>query len=352
MDKNNLKKYVDDFFKDLELYDDYKNDHDYKRLLTSAIDVFFEYESNYTAFEVYQAFFMIYQIIPGDKSEEKDTKSDIVSEPNTLLDLVNIMKDYEQKTGDLIERQRDHFIHSVNVFLLGLAVYSQNKNYRKVFKEYIGSSDYEKYYKTEDGEFSDEEFLYRWGVASLFHDIGYPFEIIGKQLNKFINDSVDSISNSYDVNVSIDFKDFDEFNSIVRLHPYDFADNYREKYPNSKIIDLFKPTEIMAHKITHNFKFDPNQYRDLRDHLNRFILYMKEKNFIDHGFFSAILVLNSYGSLIQKYAKNKDFFFYPIVDSATAILLHNYYNKTLQEEPFSLGPLYVESYPIAFLLIL
>ena len=191
MDKNNLKKYVDDFFKDLELYDDYRNGHDYKRLLTSAIDVFFEYESNYTAFEVYQAFFMIYQIIPGDKSEEKDTKTDIVSEPNTLLDLVNIMKDYEQKTGDLIERQRDHFIHSVNVFLLGLAVYSQNKNYRQAFKEYIDSSDYEKYYKTEDGEFSDEEFLYRWGVASLFHDIGYPFPLFCinrlSLLNRFVH---------------------------------------------------------------------------------------------------------------------------------------------------------------------
>ena len=351
IDKN-LKQYVDDFFKDLVLYDDYKNDHEYKRLLTAAIDVFLEYESNYTAFEVYQAFFMIYQIVPGDKSEEKEDKSDLVSEPNTLLDLVEIMKDYEQKTGDLIDRQRDHFIHSVNVFLLGLAVYSQNKNYRKVFKEYIKSSDYDKFYKTENDEFSDEEFLYRWGVASLFHDIGYPFEIIGKQLNKFINDSVDSISNSYDVNVSIDFKDFDEFNSIVRVHPYDFADKYREKYTNSKIIDLFKPTEIMAHKIAHNFGFDINQYKELRNHLNSFILYMKEKNFIDHGFFSAILVLNSYGSLIQKYAKNKDFFFYPIVDSASAILLHNYYNKTLQKEPFCLGPLYVESHPIAFLLIL
>ena len=79
---------------------------------------------------------------------------------------------------------------------------------------------------------------------------------------------------------------------------------------------------------------------------------MKEKGFIDHGFYSSILVLNSYGNLMQKYAKNKDFFFYPIVDSASAILLHNYYNKTLQEEPFCLGPLFAESYPIAFLLIL
>lgn len=352
MGENNLKAYVDEFFNGLELYDDHKNDHDYKSLLTAAIDVFFEYESNYTAFEVYQTFFMIYQITPENKSEVKKSDCKLVSEPNTLLDLVNIMKDYEQKTGDLIERQRDHFIHSVNVFLLGLAIYSQNENYRKVFKDYVEKSEYEKFYKTRDGKFSDEEFLYRWGVASLFHDIGYPFEIIGKQLNKFINDSVKSISNTYDVDVSIDFKDFNEFNSIVRIEPYNFADEYRERYKNSKIIDLFKPTEIMAHKIAHNFKFSKEQYYDLLKHLNNFVLYMKEKGFIDHGFYSAILVMNSYGNLMQKYAKNKDFFFYPIVDSASAILLHNYYNKTLQEEPFSLGPLFVESYPIAFLLIL
>ncbi|SDA48374.1 hypothetical protein [Methanobrevibacter millerae] len=352
MSENNLKKYVDDFFEGLELYDDYKNGHNYKGLLTAAIDVFLEHENNYTAFEIYQTFFMIYQITPENKSEEKKQKCNLVSEPNTLLDLVNIMKDYEEKTGDLIERQRDHFIHSVNVFLLGLAIYSQNKNYRDVFKSYVEKSEYEKFYKTKDKELSDEEFLYRWGVASLFHDIGYPFEIIGKQLNKFINDGVKSISNTYDVEVSIDFNDFNEFNSIVRLEPYDFADNYRARYDNSKIIDLFKPTEIMAHKIAHNFKFNKNQYNDLLKHLNAFISYMKENNFIDHGFFSAILVLNSYGNLIQKYAKNKDFFFYPIVDSASAILLHNYYNKTLQKDPFSLGPLYVESYPIAFLLIL
>ena len=352
MGENNLKVYVDEFFEGLELYDDYKNGHEYKSLLTAAIDVFFEHESNYTAFEIYQTFFMIYQITPENKSEEKRGDCNLASEPNTLLDLVNIMKDYEQKTGDLIERQRDHFIHSVNVFLLGLAIYSQNEKFRNVFKNYVKKSEYKKFYKTKDNKFSDEEFLYRWGVASLFHDIGYPFEIIGKQLNKFINDGVKSISNTYDVDVSIDFKDFNEFNSIVRLEPYDFADNYRARYHNSKIIDLFKPTEIMAHKIAHNFKFDNNQYHDLLKHLNNFVLYMKEKGFIDHGFFSAILVLNSYGNLMQKYAKNKDFFFYPIVDSASAILLHNYYNKTLQEEPFCLGPLFVESYPIAFLLIL
>ena len=350
--KARFKGYIDDFFDGLELYDDYKNNHNYKSLLQAGIDVFLDHETKFTAKEVYETFFMIYQITPENKSEEKFGNYDLVSEPNTLIDLVNIMEKYEENTGELIERQRDHFIHSVNVFLLGLAVYSQNKHFRYIFKEYIKLSNYEKYYKTKDGNLSDEEFLYRWGVAALFHDIGYPFEIIGKQLNKFINDGVKSISNTYDIDVGIDFKDFNEFNSIVKLYPYDFADNYRATFKKAKVLDLFKPTEIMAHKISHDFKFNNEQFKMLINHLNNFIYFMKENNFIDHGFFSAILVLNSYGSLIQKYSKNKDFFFYPIVDSASAILLHNYYNKTLQKEPFNLKLLAPEVNPIAFLLIL
>lgn len=352
MADENLKKYVDEFFDGLELYDDYKNNHDYKGLLKSSVDVFLDYESDYTAKNIYQTFFMIYQITPEDKSEESTGESDIISEPNTLLDLVETMERYEKNTGKLIERQRDHFIHSVNVFLLGLAIYTKNKNYRELFQEYVENTKYEKYYKNSKKNFSHEEFLYRWGIASLFHDIGYPFEIIGKQLNKFINDGVKSISNAYDVEVSIDFKDFDEFNSIVRLYPYKFADEYRDKYERAKILDLFKPTEIMAHKIADDFNFDKEKFKLLTKHLNNFVYYMKENNFIDHGFYSAILVLNSYGSLIQKYGRNNDYFFYPIVDSATAILLHNYYNKTLQKDPFDLKLLECEKNPIAYLLIL
>ncbi len=347
---NNIKEYVDDFFKDLVLFDDYVNNHDYKSLLKSGIDVFLDFESDYTAKDIYRTFLMIYQITNEDKSEgEKNIN--VVSEPNILLNLVEVMEKYEKNTGDLIERQRDHFIHSVNVFILGLAIYSQNENYREIFKNHILSSKYEKHYRI-DGDFSDEEFLYRWGIAALFHDIGYPFEIIGKQLNKIIGDSVKSISNSYDVAVSIDFKDFNEFNSIVKMDPYDFADSYRDNYKRSKILDLYRPTDIMAHKIAYDFQLDEQKFKLLTSHLNNFVNYMQENRFIDHGFYSSILVLNSYGKLIQKHDKDYDFFFYPIVDSATAILLHNYYNKTLQKSPFNLKLLSPETNPIAFLLIL
>ena len=88
-----------------------------------------ENENSYNAYEVYETFFMIYQITSENKShddednaliEKKDGNFLLENEPNSLLELVKIMKRYESKTGDLIEKQRDHFIHSVNVFILGL----------------------------------------------------------------------------------------------------------------------------------------------------------------------------------------------------------------------------------------
>ena len=349
MNENNLRDYIDNFFDNLILYDDYKNGHYYKDLLKAGIDVFLDNENSYNAYEIYRTFFMIYQITAEDKSKKNNKVMSIVKEPNTLLDLVKTMKKYEESTGDLIEKQRDHFIHSVNVFLLGLAIYAQNTKYQEYFKGYVLKSPYTKYYRLDNGDFSNEEFLYRWGVAALFHDIGYPVEIIGKQLKKFINDGVKSISPTYGADTAIDFKDFNEFNTIVKMNPK-FADGFTEVYPEAKFLNLFKPTDIVAHKISTDL--EGVNVNDVAKHLDKFVNYMGELGFIDHGFFSCILVLNSYGYLIQKYAKNNDFFFYPIVDSASAILLHNYYRNVLQNNPFNLKELHPSQSPLAFLLIL
>lgn len=46
------------------------------------------------------------------------------------------------------------------------------------------------------------------------------------------------------------------------------------------------------------------------------------------------------------------FFFYPIVDGATAILFHNYYRNVLQKSPFNLPALHPIQSPLSYLLIL
>ena len=92
MNDNNLREYIDRFFDNLVLYDDYKNGHYYKELLKAGIDVFLDNENSYNAFEIYRSFFMIYQITAEDKSEGDGKVINMVKEPNTLLDLVKIMK--------------------------------------------------------------------------------------------------------------------------------------------------------------------------------------------------------------------------------------------------------------------
>ncbi|ADC47137.1 hypothetical protein mru_1287 [Methanobrevibacter ruminantium M1] len=378
-EQNNLRPYIEDFFRDLQLYDDYKNGHHYKDLLEGSIILFLEKENTYTAYEIYENFFMIYQITDEDKSHGHKTESIDISESNSLLKLVNVMKDYEENTGDLIEKQRDHFIHSVNVFILGLAIYASNHKYRNAFEAYVTDSPYKKYYKTADGEFSAEEFLYRWGIASLFHDIGYPVEIIGKQLSKFINDSSQSISQKYKVNTAVNFKNFNELNSIIKLDPK-FPIIYRMDYPETNFIDVYKPTNLMAHQIFTDLYVDSDiraidEFDELNEylyklvvHLDGFVDYMTSNNFIDHGFFSSIFVLNSYGAIMQKHYLNDDeekfdyyinkyaYFFYPVLNSATSILLHNYFRGTLNEkesktDEFNLGKLEPMQNPLAFLLI-
>jgi hypothetical protein len=77
---------------------------------------------------------------------------------------------------------------------------------------------------------------------------------------------------------------------------------------------------------------------------------MARYGFIDHGFYSAIIVLKWYGYLIQTTGRNPLRFFNAIVDSACAILLHNYYRNVLQKQ-FGLGPLDAARYPLAYLLM-
>ena len=56
MNNNNLKEYIDNFFDNLVLYDDYKNGHYYKDLLKAGIDLFLEHENSYNPFEIYRTF--------------------------------------------------------------------------------------------------------------------------------------------------------------------------------------------------------------------------------------------------------------------------------------------------------
>lgn len=343
--ENSLQSYVDSFFDNLTLYDDYRHDHKYKSILKSSIDVFLDNQTELNAFGVYEIFLMIYQITPEDKSQNDN--SSIVSHPNIPLDFANLMKRYGETSSGLNGMNSDFIIHSVNVFILGLAIYSQNKNYKHCFKNYVIRTPYKKYYKNSQGEFSDEEFLYRWGIASLFHDITIPIEFMAKPMKKLLNNEINSILNTYGEDMQINLLDFSELDSITKID-YSFSDNYRNEYPTANFLNLFKPTQVIFHRLALDFNLDARKLHLLENKLNDII----ENVTFDHGLISSLLILKIYGYILQNYDKNPDFFFYPIVDSATAIFLHNFYRNLLQRKPFNLGQLHPDKNPIAFLLIL
>ncbi len=324
--------YLDQLFDSLQIYDDVHRGHHYKAFIRSAIDEFLKSETKEAAFAVYDAFFSSYRIT-------------LEGENNRFIDLLDVLRGYEEHAATLIDRQRDHYIHSVNVFILGLSIYSQNSAFRDIFDSVIlDKSAYAHSYDTRH-----EEFFYRWGIASLFHDVGYPIEIIGKQLQKFL-DFLCAIGDCEKAKALISFENFSAVNAIPEILPRDeFSAAFAEKHPTAATLDLLKPIDLLAYDLHRTLAVDLDTVHTA---LNSFVDTMARYGFIDHGFYSAIIVLKWYGYLIQRCRYKPEYFFHPILNSASAILLHNYYKNVIMKPPFSKPALSPRLHPIAFLLIL
>lgn len=330
---NNMKKYIELFFDELEVFEDIERGHCYKIFIKQSILAFLDHGTKEATFAVYRTFFDSYRIV-------------LAGESNPFIDLLDMLKSYEENAAVLIDKQRDHYIHSVNVFILGLCIYAQNAKYRAAFNGTVmDKKDYPYSYDTKN-----EEFFYRWGLASLFHDVGYPVEIVGRQINKFVDFATDVDRQSKRVNVQVTFSSFDELNKIAEIIPKrDFTKYFFERYDDSVYIDPLKPVDLLAHKLHTSLCVDLKQ---MKSALDDFVHVMARLGFIDHGYYSAIIVLKWYGYLIQSANYKPEYYYEPVLDSAGAILLHNCYKNMMQKKPFNLGILFASAYPIAFLLIL
>jgi len=328
----NLNKYANHFFDGLEVFEDVSEGHNYKAYMQQALLEFMQNESKETAFAVYKTFFDSYRFtMPG-----KD---------KCFIDLLDALLEYEESAATLIDKQRDHYIHSVNVFILGLCVYMQNVNFRSAFdKVNLNKTSYEYSYDTRH-----EEFFYRWGITSLFHDIGYPIEIIGKQIDKFL-DFATRLDGHTGVKSHLAYDNFEDINTIAEIIPKrSFIDSYYNKYDSCVYIDLLKPVDLLAHKLHLAFDID---LKTIKADLDSYVSYMAQNGFVDHGFYSAIIILKWYGYLIQLAKYRPEYFFFPILDCASAILLHNYYRNALMKSPYNLDAMSPYAHPIAYLLIL
>ena len=337
--KDGLRQYVDEFFKTLSVYEDETRGHDFKTYITQAIRKFLDDENKATAFDVYLSFFDAYKIDMGEES-------------NQFLDLLDMMRNYEEHAAAFTEKQRDHYVHSVNVFILGLAVFGSNSKYRKAFEtRALNTGEYRYAYKT-----NNEEFFYRWGITALFHDVGYPVEIVSKQANRYLNFIVEAVyenaevSKEKEIRVFLDYEDFSRFNNLPDTGEFEeFCNEFIRNHGQIGLDGARRPIDLLAWSIHESFGID---FLAVKNKLDGFLKDMQSFGFVDHGFYSAVIVLQWYAYLIQKSRWNRNYFFTPILDCASAILLHNYYGNVLQKPPFALGPMSPETQPLAYLLLL
>lgn len=330
MEGNKIAEYIQDFFSEWQIDSGKRGAME---SLEQSVLAFLADETKDAAFDVYKVFFGTYRIM-------------LAGSRNPFLDLLDMLSAYEERAATLIEKQRDHYIHSVNVFILGVCIYARNAHYRSAYENATINED------TSADNFPNtrEEFFFRWGLAALFHDVGYPVEIIGRQIESFLTFATDADHDDKrgSIKAHLEFDNFRRLNSIAEVMPKcEFIREFYEQNESSVYIDLLQPLDLLAQKI-HIALGIPLE--DIKNKLDTFTADMARFGFIDHGFYSAIIVLKWYGYLIQITGGNPLRFYTAIVDSAGAILLHNYYRNVLQKQ-FGCGPLDAQAYPVAYLLM-
>lgn len=247
-------------------------------------------------------------------------------EGRPLNSLMDTMKAYEERSSTFTESQRDHYVHSVNVFLLGMQIYMSSERFRNAFAS-TGDTTFENVH---------ERFLYSWGHAALFHDVGYPVEIALNQAKAFTR-TIAGIGASEGADRTDAGLLVHDFQLISRMEPAEWEG-----------LDLFS---VLSRRVSSRLGLD---YGRVYETVSGFVDTMYNGCFIDHGFYSALILLRSMASSMQRARLPAHRFDFEVVDAAAAIMLHNFYRGvfTSPRYDYDCGPMDVRSFPLAYLLIL
>ena len=304
--------------------------------LQNSLIKFSEKQSEIAAKEVFEAFLFTYRL-PG------------------LQELISAMNRFEVLSGRLVPSQRDHYIHSVNVFLLGFSIFVRSAKLKSIASSYLEYAD----------NYSNigEEFLFRWGLASLFHDVGYPLQIAYGTIRDFTTMLISPslLFNDENVVLSVGSKkeikpvavltipNLDDLLFIKGLPPKKSLEvEYYSKYPNLKEL----PNDLICAISSQIAKRGFASAKVICERVKREIKESLETGKVDHGIYSAIIFLKWINEAFYSSAWNPAYFYIPVMHSASAILLHNSHDYIFQAPPFNLYALDCNEDFLTYLLIL
>lgn len=248
---------------------------------------------------------------------------------NGIDSLLQLLYQHEATSASLLTKHRDHYSHSVYVFALGLAIFMNNKKMRDAFSFRYGE---EKLYFN---------FLKYWGMAALFHDIGYPYEISFMQVSEY-GKKIDGEDKTN--RLKMEYANLDGF---VALSSEEVAKCGGFMPEGDTDLNSLFAEQILKNfgAITSNPLLDKKIIKDcLAERVT------KASEFMDHAYFSAVL-------LLKKLLKCEGFMLdKPTLDAVMAILCHNsFYKFTYKNEIKGKGayePIHLNNQPIAYLLML
>ena len=249
--------------------------------------------------------------------------------------LLELLSEHESNASSLLMKHRDHYSHSVYVFLMGLALYKNVPAFQKAYNEKYGFA---------AGREAAGHFLEYWGLTALFHDIGYPFEIAHQQMKAYVCRIDKSNSDERGFAPYVSYRNMDEF-SVSRLG--DLNDLYAGAIVERLSDKYLKRTDIEPYYARHLLL---KALKDRAVHENPDML---DYLFMDHGYFSGLLLAKTYLN------RHKDILCYkqlpaPVLDAFCAVILHNSLFKfTMRgflhtKEPLRLS----DGQPLAYLLML
>ncbi len=239
-----------------------------------------------------------------------------------------LLSTHEENAGRLSATQRDHYVHSVLVFAMGLSVYQSNDAYRAQMQEFL-----KKHFDLYGEE--KERFLLLWGLTSLFHDIGYPFELAFSQIRQYKKE----LKLSYDDGLQlplVTFLGLENFESLPASLKGYFRELLQENYSSVK--------EIFAEYVRRTLGGERTHFCELITQLPR------GEAHIDHAYFSAI-ILFAETAWQNLGAVQADGYLYAL----TAIFLHNKLSRLLCKDEWfvqNVKQFACKNNPLAWLLLL
>lgn len=288
--------------------------------LEKALERFIESGTANDAFDVY---FCYLEMFVGEYGQSRH--------------MIEMLSEFEMNGSSLLMKHRDHYSHSVYVFALGLAIYETNEAYRKAYKEFY-------MLEQTDEKKAAHHFLQFWGLSSLFHDIGYPFELPFEQACSYFEGQGKSRE-------GISFMAYQDLERFLALSA-EQNEHFKAIFGMKKEEQLKDSNDLFAlaleKKMGKAYHFTRESMKVILDtkptNPNRFGYYM------DHAFFSATVLLKE---LLKVLPLEKITLEY--MDSLTAILLHNslykfsvsfYKNSDLNRR------ICPEDHPLAYMLML